>query len=162
MAKKLANIRNTDHLLRQTYKITGGFKTKIPILQDKIYNSIYTNEEKLEGLARNLKNVHTHAQHSPIEEDIEHKPTLPTLVNYPFCTPKTVKNIIKNFPNNRAPEPDKVTAIKLKNLPTKPIVQLYCIYYIYKACLKLAYFSMTWKMAKVIPIPKLGKSTTNT
>ena len=45
-------------------------------------------------------------------------------------------NIIKKLPSNKAPGPDKIPNTKLKNLPIKIIIQ---IYYIYKACLKLAY-----------------------
>ena len=67
-----------------------------------------------------------------------------------------IKNIIKDLPNNKVPRPDRITAITLKKLTIKPIVQLY---YIYKACLQLAYFPKTWKMAKIIPIPKPGQQT---
>lgn len=61
-------------MLWRTYKIIGGLKTKIPLLQDTIDNSIlYTNENKSENLAQNFENVHLHVynQHSPIKQDIE-------------------------------------------------------------------------------------------
>lgn len=67
-------------------------------------------------------------------------------------------NIIKKFPSNKAPGLDKITNTKLKNLPIKIIIQ---IYYIYKACLKLAYYPMDWKIAKVILVPKPDKPATS-
>ena len=106
-----------------------------------------------------------HNQYSPIEKYIEHKITLINQTpSFPatklYCFPTTVRNIIKHHPNNKAPRPDNITTAKLKNLPRKPIVQLHYIY-IYKACLQTTYFPSSWKIAKVIPIPKPGKPVTN-
>ena len=129
----------TDHTLWQTYQITGVSKTKIPILQDTTHNSLL-GPGKIQR-TRNFEQIHTNAfnTYSPIEQYIEHKAilirtTLPIQENFLFCTPEKIKYIIKKFLNINVPRLYKITTIKQKNLPTKPLIQLY---YIFKACLNL-------------------------
>ena len=104
--------------------------------------------------------MNAHNTYSP--QQMEQKITLLKEIttsqeNSLFCTSKFIKNIIRKLPNNKAPGLDKITLLKLKNLPNKPVTQLY---YIYEACIKLDYFPTAWKIAKIIPIPKLGKPLT--
>ena len=56
---KLAGIKNADPTLWQTYKITEGSNTKIPVLQDTPNKAfLYTDTEKLEGFAHMFEQVH--------------------------------------------------------------------------------------------------------
>lgn len=54
----------------------------------------------------------------------------------------------------KAPGLDKIQNILLKKLPHKAIVQ---ITKILNGCIKISYFPSTFKIAKVVPIPKRGK-----
>ncbi|XP_043506295.1 uncharacterized protein LOC122526809 [Frieseomelitta varia] len=66
---KLANIKCTDNTLWTTY--TGGSKAKISVLQDTALNQqLYTDEEKVEGLAQNFHDIHmaAYTQYSPLEK----------------------------------------------------------------------------------------------
>ena len=139
MQQKLLSIKNTDPTLWQTYKLTRTFKTKYPILQDTSHNTtLYTDNEKAEGLAQMFEQIHLKAFHThfPIQQEIESQASLitekgETQKSFISFSPGEVKKFIKKLPNNKAPGPDKILAKMLKNLPNKLIVQ---IYYIYKAC----------------------------
>ncbi|XP_043514183.1 uncharacterized protein LOC122530879 [Frieseomelitta varia] len=119
---------------------------------------IFRNQSVLFSLVR-IGAPGTTTQISPIENQIRLKtantdPTLQVPPDNTHCTLTSLQKIIKNLPNNKAPGPDGITAEKIKNLPKKPLIQLY---YIYKACLRTAYFPTSWKIAKIIPVPKPGK-----
>ena len=139
-------------------------KNQNPYSTDSIHNQqLYKDEETAEGLAQSFHDIRMTAykQYSPLEKLIDHKTTLTnqtqTLPSTQVHSSRsTIRNIIKHLPNNKAPGSDNITTDKLKNLPRKPIVQLS---YIYKACLQITYFS--WKIAKIISIPKPGKPETN-
>lgn len=122
----------------------------------------YTDEEKAESLSQNFSKDHSKIlkQHSPVEENIEQQSavimqTLPTQVKTLKCTPHVIVKIIKNLPFNKAPGPDKITAVKLIILPTEPVIQ---ICYIIKACLNLSYFSAAWKIARITPMIKCDRT----
>ena len=143
--QKFASIKNTDSTQWQTYKITGTTNTKILILQDTSRNTIlYTDNKKAEGLSRIFEQVYLNVYHiySPLQQEIERQAsviseTCATQESSLSCSSGEIKKLIMKLPNNKAPGPGKITVTKLKNLPNKPIVQLY---YIYKACFKLSYF----------------------
>ena len=110
------------------------------------------------------ENIHNYAHDtpSPLEKTIEasmdtaqytqdHETKIPV-------SPTLMQKIIDKLPTHKAPGPDKLTTEKFKNLPRKTIVQ---IYYIFKSCIQLSYFPLAWKIAKVHPVPKPGKSKNN-
>ena len=131
-----------DHTIWQTYKITGGTKTRMPVLKNIARNILcYIGEEKVESLAENFEKTHNTARNTPfpIDHEIENLGIL-LFTNQPIhnstlkCIPQLIKNLIKKLYNNKTPGPDKISTAALKKLPTRPIIQLY---YIFKTCLKL-------------------------
>ena len=159
--EKLRKIKTTDHTLWQTYKLTGGAKTKIPVINDtQNGNTYYGDHQKAEAITENFAEIHdkAHKSTSPLDTQVEqslrneHASQQKALVS---ISPRLVQQLIKKLPNEKAPGPDKITTQQLKNLPMKSIVQLY---YILKSCLQTSYFPDPWKVAKVLPVPKPGKS----
>ncbi|KAJ3641910.1 hypothetical protein Zmor_028380 [Zophobas morio] len=65
-----------------------------------------------------------------------------------------VESRIKHLKNSKAPGPDQIKAILLKNLPP---TALQALTNIYNSCLNVSYFPTSWKQASTIMIPKPGK-----
>lgn len=72
-----------------------------------------------------------------------------------LTTPNQIHEIIKKLPNNKAPGPDTLPNIVLKNLPQKAIVAIASII---NKIITLQYFPKQWKNAIVIPILKPSKN----
>lgn len=77
---------------------------------------------------------------------------------YPFLTPQSLRSAIETLRNNKASGSDKINVTQFKNLPKRPLVQLFKIFQI---SLNLAYFPTPWKTASIILIPKPGKNRTD-
>ena len=163
---KLAKITKVDNTLWQTYKLVGGTKDTIPVLLDPDSDSVsYTDQEKADAFATFFAGIHDRAYNarSPLDEQIqgsvnqhpEQTKADSSIAPHTAVSPQLIRNIIRKLPGRKAPGPDKITTTQLKNLPGKAIVQ---IYYIIKSCLHISYFPDSWKTAKIIPVPKPGKS----
>jgi exonuclease III len=70
-------------------------------------------------------------------------------------TTDEVKSIITHLKNSKAPGPDGIRPILLKNLPESALQALTNIY---NNCMTSLYFPTAWKTAYTIMIPKPGKS----
>ncbi|KAJ3631975.1 hypothetical protein MTP99_013074 [Tenebrio molitor] len=70
-------------------------------------------------------------------------------------TTDEVKSIISHLKNSKAPGPDEIRPILLKNLPESALQALTNIY---NNCMNTLYFPTAWKTAYTIIIPKPGKS----
>jgi hypothetical protein len=87
------------------------------------------------------------------------------LTNHTKCLTKTrpltasdLNQVIKKLSPTKAPGPDQITAQMIQELPPggqKPLLQFY------NAMLRLEYWSMEFKTARVIMIPKPGKKPTD-
>lgn len=64
---------------------------------------------------------------------------------------KELKKIIMSFSNKKAPGIDGITADIIKSLPDNILDELVKLY---EALLRIGYFPQSWKIGKVIPIPK--------
>ena len=74
-----------------------------------------------------------------------------------LTTIKDIKNEINKIKIKKAPGPDEIENILIKNLSQKTIRQLT---YIINAIITLQHFPNTWKLATVIPVPKPNKEHT--
>jgi hypothetical protein len=70
-------------------------------------------------------------------------------------TTDEVKSIISHFKNTKAPGPDEIRPILLKNLPE---TSLQALTNIYNNCMNTLYFPTAWETAYTIMIPKPAKS----
>jgi ribonuclease HI len=88
--------------------------------------------------------------------------TVPTRMRTPvglaadFFNHRKVKKAIDSFGDRKAPGPDGLHPIVLKNLGTKALLRLTGLY---RASLHLGYVPLQWRKARVIFIPKPGKAT---
>ena len=72
-----------------------------------------------------------------------------------FCNKEKIKLAIKQFKIGKAPGPDKITPLTLRNLPKMALDQLIKIY---KLAIALKYVPKIWREATVIFIPKPGRT----
>ena len=82
-------------------------------------------------------------------------PIPPPLLDRLRIKPKDVQIAVKNLPTNKAPGPDEIPNIIIKNMTKKATVQLT---HIMNAIVLLQYFPHQWKHSITIPILKPGKN----
>lgn len=159
-------LQQTNNNIQKLWKLTKMIKRPtqtIPTLQQN-GQEYMTNKEKSNILAVNYAKIQSNDAFSQIEQQINdaiaptiqrtHDITSDELESL-LTNPTEVKNLIRRLPNNKAPGPDDIPNLVLKNLTKKTIVQLT---YIINATLKLQYFPNYWKNAVVIPIHKKDKN----
>ncbi len=78
--------------------------------------------------------------------------------NQKFCTPIEISKILETCKIRKASGPDNVSNRCLKNLPKLVIVFLSRVF---NSCFEQSYFPIAWKLAKVIPILKPGKDSSD-
>ena len=76
--------------------------------------------------------------------------------NIEWITPELIQTVFKLFKSKKSPGTDGIKPIAYKHLPTNIIQHLQIIY---KAVIMLEYTPKIWKEAKLIFIPKPGKSS---
>ena len=85
----------------------------------------------------------------------EHTTATTTTLGNDWITGKLVQKAIESFGDNKAPGVDGIKPIVLKQLPS---VMLHRLSLLYRAILTIGSTPETWKRAKVVFIPKPGKS----
>ncbi|XP_017795868.1 PREDICTED: RNA-directed DNA polymerase from mobile element jockey-like, partial [Habropoda laboriosa] len=159
--QKLKTLTTADSSLWKTYKTLQNKPRLIPPLTAQA-STAYSNKEKAELLAHTFQQIHqtTSSQTSPWETEVRNAILTTWNNNEPidtsFISLRLITQLIRPL-KNKAPEPDKITATQIKNLPRRPILQLY---YIYRYAYKHSYFPDPWKTAKVAPYPKPRKNPT--
>lgn len=159
------NLRDGTNKLWKTAKIIKNQVKHTPPLKidDKV---LLTDIEKANALSSQFIKAHEitkNYRHQTIDtkvaNDINHLNNYPTHSIDPkiLTKPMEVKRIIKGMKKNKAPGPDEIPNVLLKQLPIKAIVYLT---YIFNACMLLSYFPDEWKNALVSAIPKPGKDLT--
>ena len=73
-----------------------------------------------------------------------------------WITPELIKTVFKLFKSKKSPGTDGIKPIAYKHLPPNIIQHLQLIY---KAVIILKYTPKIWKEAKLIFLPKPGKSS---
>lgn len=151
---------------RQLWRATKLIKNKYnftPPLKDSSKSILLTDQEKANEIASSFCKSHYITYNDKSDNPTE------TAVNSSFqninffCDqvkesdmpkPKEISNIIHFLKNRKSPGHDGINNILLKKLPKKAIVHMG---YIFRACVRNAYFPSCFKCAKVIAIPKPGK-----
>lgn len=124
----------------------------------------FTDAAKAEAIASTFEQVHVidHANDTPFHTHVSDQCRLfidsydPATQNTRklLTNPTEILSFIKTLRNNKAPGPDGITNLAIKNLTKKALVQFT---YITNAILKLGHFPDHWKIACVVPIHKAGK-----
>uniref|UniRef100_A0A2M4CVF1 Putative reverse transcriptase-like protein n=1 Tax=Anopheles darlingi TaxID=43151 RepID=A0A2M4CVF1_ANODA len=138
--------------------IRGGNSNIPPLIVDSI--SLTTGKDKCKALKAHFQaaNQITHYSDSPLRPAVDRtvkdflfaNPS-PSFTPGDLIRPVVIKNLISNLKNKLSTGPDGLNARTLKQLPPKALVYLT---FIFNSCIKLAYFPVEWKRAKVIPIHK--------
>lgn len=161
--KKMTSLKTSDNSLwKFTKHLTKKHDYKMPHLHGP-NGLVFSEQEKADLLAENFEKVHHQTEDFGDDEtDSEVKLLYDKLVseqvsaeNIKFVSPSEVRKAIKSLKPKKAPGPDGIQNIILKNLPHKAIVQLTNIF---NACMKYSHFPQNWKQAEVLAFPKPGKT----
>lgn len=160
--KKLENLSTKDNSLWKFAKFfTKSNDKKIPPLKTNT-GTATSDKEKADALADHYEKVH-HLTKDLGDPDFDksidnkYKNLLKEKIitnDIKFVSPHEISRALKTTKNRKAPGPDKIQNIALKNLPAKGTVQLTNIF---NACLKLSYFPKKWKTANILAFKKPNK-----
>lgn len=162
---RIQALKPSDNTLWKMSKLLKTNHPPIPSFSTS--NTPMSDLEKAETLANTFNDIQTHDPHNNPEQQSIHDEAAdflfnthpdPSLCLHLYTTPTEIKNILKSLPTKKAPGPDKLENIILKNSSKKSIVQLH---YIINAIIRLSYFPKAWKSSIIIPIPKPAKDHTN-
>lgn len=164
----------------ETLATSNNTLWKMSKLLKKPFNDIATltinnqtltmDQDKADAIAKNIQKICTSSpdetdEQRRITEDLTNMTTTLTRCNVPsrtltkmLASPNKILEIIKYLPNNKAPGPDSIPNLVLKNLPLKAVVALTNI--INKITI-LQQFPKKWKKATIIPILKPAKNPHN-
>lgn len=125
--------------------------------------TLVTNKEKADEFAKffALQHQNVTSNDVAIENLVSDSITnlnLNTFTNFKLIRPSELSNILKSCKNNKAPGPNGVSNILLKNLPKEALIYLTQLL---NACLKISYFPDSWKEASVVCVPKPNKNACN-
>lgn len=154
---------------KKLWKLTKNFKGKSESTVNKIrVNGITATDDTARAncLAKTFGKSHTITANYTHENDATVRHTVQSFnmfrylnVDTPTVNSSEVHNIIKSLRSFKSPGADTIQNILLKNLPASAIEFLTTIF---NKCMKLSYWPTSFKIAKIIPILKAGKSPTDT
>lgn len=159
---KLQSItKGNKKLWNLTRKLKG--KTDSTVSKIKINGMPSTDDDdRANCLAKTFQKSHTITSAYTHENDTVVKQTIQSFNSFSFisCQSPTintneVQQIIKSLRPFKAPGPDNIQNILLKNLPTSAVNYLTAIF---NKCIEISYWPASFKIAKVVPILKSGKS----
>ena len=152
-----------------TFKAITGQKTQKTHYLKHNGTFLTSPQDQANLFAETLQSIHTTPQNpnfnqkffQKISQEVhnfrENPPNLPVLPDDDLSnetSPDEVLSHIKRLKNSKAPGPDEIKPILLKNLP-EPAIQ--ALTTIINNCLASSYFPKAWKSASTIMIPKPGK-----
>ncbi|KAG5674240.1 hypothetical protein PVAND_004220 [Polypedilum vanderplanki] len=156
---KLQNIIPSNQSLWKTARMLKNGNKIIPPLKTTV-GLATTNVEKANLIAETLKKNHANPLYKvPSVYDYTINMTVTNYLSNNTNTDASdslqiptideLKEAVKRLPNNKAPGIDGIKNCLIKNLPEQGFELLLAIFI---ACLRLGYFPMKWKHAKVFPI----------
>lgn len=161
----VSKLSTQDH---SAWKVTKGLirqPAKIPPLK---VNDKYVCDpvQKVEVLATTLQGSFKNNPVSPenldhkanVEENVKTKMSEPSNFKPKKYRPSQIKNLLRKLKKCKAPGPDEIPNEALINLPECAIKLLTAIT---NSILRIGYFPATWKLAKVLMIPKPGKNASD-
>lgn len=165
-ASKLAAIKPGQRQLWSTVKkMRKRSSANIPVNIRVGNQTTSTPQEKAQALADVFEKAHKitenfqHTRHKFIARTVSEFKNRPNRTPSDPGTDVTTSEIdlaIKEVKKFKAPGPDGIQNIIVKNLPPSAIRYLSRMY---TSCLKIGHFPSQWKIAKVVPIHKHGTDT---
>ena len=158
--KNLEGCKTGDNKLYKA--IRNRRREPVPALKDEAHQCrIFQNKDKAELLANHFKAMHVNplARESLIftrgvKSVVESEIRKPHDLNDSQLHSSEVVALIRKLKSKKAPGPDNITTLTLKNYSHCAFELLTKIL---NACLVLAYFPVKWKCAVTIAVPKPGK-----
>lgn len=165
ISKKLQNITKGN---KKLWNLTKSLKEKSDstVQKMKINGSADIDDsDRANCLAKTFEKSNSITKSYTHENDdtVKHTVRSFNMFNYATCdTPiinaNEVQNIIKSLRPFKSPGPDTIQNVLIKNLPVAAIDYLTAVF---NKCLMLNYWPASFKLAKIIPILKSGKSPTD-
>jgi endonuclease/exonuclease/phosphatase family metal-dependent hydrolase len=161
---KLASLMVQDNSIWAMTKSLKNKKSAIPPLESPNGSIAYTNQEKANAFANAFHSAHltTVNEKSPHERSVRKSrkiiskiPTHSASKDFVAVSALGLKAMVGTLKAKKAPGPDLITNLLLKNLPSTAFTVIASTF---NKCLELGYFPTRWKEAKVIAIPKPGKN----
>lgn len=158
-SKLLNTINIQDNSVWQLRKKLSNQKILTPPLHSKNKGIVFSPVDKANAIADTLEDITRNNENIGIDYEVTIKNELK---NYPLddnIAPvhtrlAEIAAAIKAMRPNKAPGPDLITNLVLRNLSRKA---LNVIKHIINSMFQLSYFPSQWKEAIVLPIPKPGK-----
>lgn len=167
-SSRLENLDLASKKFWQTTKLLKNKTNNLPPLKGNNGTTAYTNQQKSETLANVFHKSHTLTLglgNQRTEKIVAHSikrinasSIAPSELAKMLTKPKEIHGILKSLKIKKSPGDDHITNRLLKQIPKRAVVLLTMIS---NACMKLSYFPSTWKIARVIAIPKPGKCPSN-
>lgn len=157
-------INKLDHRDLSLYQFARKLKSKktiCPPLKKSNSEIAYSPVDKATTLADAFLNCHqtTINMNSCHEKLVNNSISIIVNDKTPYADRDRIKEnevltIISYLKPRKAPGPDQISNLFIKNFP-RPLVCL--LTRVFNACLKISYFPVQWKVAKIFAIPKPGK-----
>lgn len=159
--KVLAKLTTSDGSIWKVLKSMKNPQNTIAPLKTAQNQMHFDAKEKANLLASNFAAISRNSPNfTPQQHKIETRVTsfielAKSNTSSLFITAKELNKIIKNLPPKKAPGPDGIQNIVIKNFPRKTKAHLLAIL---NAMFRLKHFPSAWKKAVVIPIQKANTS----
>lgn len=161
---KLRNLSFTDCSL---YSISKSLKRKrrsIPPLKD-VQGHHFSDKDKAEAFARVFKqsfeiSVKANSKFEAAVEDSIHQIHDSHVSEFPHFSEVEVISILRSLNPKKACGPDDLPNVALSSLSSVESFSKVCTS-IFNACLELSYFPKSWKIAKILAIPKTAAISTD-
>lgn len=160
LKKQLENCKIGDNKIFKLIK-SRGQKQIPPLVEDSNSGSrLFKDEDKAAALANHFRSMHV----NPLERQklvftIGINSFVDTHLSKPFQKPQRISlsevhGIIKALKNGKAPGPDNIPVVALKNFS---FFGYQFLTLILNACINNAYYPASWKKANTVAIHKQGK-----
>lgn len=164
-SNNITKLNTEPNKLWRFTKLLKNKKTVMPPIRDVNTNTFLNSDaDKVNAIAEQFhKNHHITLDWNSSHIESQVRSTIQNIqntqlnkhINMPYYTkPKEIMSIIKTFKAKKSPGTDDINNTILKQLPRRAIVTLNMIF---NSCIHNSYFPQSWKIAKVIAIPKPNK-----
>lgn len=158
---KVESLKTQNCSIYQFAKCLNKKKTSLPPLDNPDSSIAYSNQQKANTLATAFHECHTTTLGIPSNQDLNVSKSISHLGRANISVRKSdliktseIEENIKLLKPRKAPGPDKISNSVIKALPP---VSIQLLARLFNACFLISYFPLSWKIGKIVAIPKPGK-----